>query len=227
LGSIIIKIAPAPKQVLPKVKASESFLAFLVVSKISDRQPLYHLETQLRERHHIDCSRQTMARWLIELVAPLQPLFNLCKDEIIDYDIASCDATHLQVLKEPGRCAETKSYVYCIRGGPPDKQVILYEYNALKHKQFVYDWFDDFKGTVHMDGDPFFDMLTAQAEVAPSFCNAHARRKFESVAKCAKKKGLAKEALQCQSVEDYEALLPWNYSTTFETKSSPHLAKSD
>lgn len=90
--------APAPLQVLPKVKATEEFLSFLVVSKCDDRQPLYHLERQLRERYGIDCSRQTMARWLIELMTPLQPVFNLFKDHVIDYDIASCDPTSLQVL---------------------------------------------------------------------------------------------------------------------------------
>lgn len=125
-GEIIT--APAPLHVLPKVKATEAFLSFLVVSKLDDRQPLYHLEKQLRERYGFDCSRQTMARWLIDLMAPLQPIYNLLKDEVIGYDIASCDATTLQVLDEPGRAAETKSYVYCIRGGPPNKSVVLYDY---------------------------------------------------------------------------------------------------
>lgn len=107
-----IQTAPAPLTVLPKVKATEELLSFLVVSKLEDRQPLYHLEKQLHARYGIDCSRQTMARWLIELVVPLQPMVNLLKDEVIEYDIASCDATTLQVLNEPGRAAETKSYVY-------------------------------------------------------------------------------------------------------------------
>ena len=98
-----IVTAPSPLQVLPKAKASEALLAFLVVSKLDDRQPLYHLEKQLFERHGVDCSRQTMARWLIDLMEPMQPLYNLLKDEIIGYDVASCDATTLQVLKEPGR----------------------------------------------------------------------------------------------------------------------------
>ncbi|MCW8400910.1 transposase, partial [Legionella sp. PATHC038] len=120
-----IVTAAAPKQILPKIKATEEFLSFLVVSKLDDRQPLYHLERQLSERHGIDCSRQTMARWLIELMTPLRPIYNLLKDSVIEYDVASCDATTLQVLHEPGRKAETKSYVYCIRGGPPDKSVIL------------------------------------------------------------------------------------------------------
>ena len=131
--------APAPLHILPKVKATEEFLSFLVVSKLDDRQPLYHLEKQLNERYGIDCSRQTMARWLIDLMFPLQPLYNLMKDVIIDYDIASCDATTLQVLNEPGRSPETKSYVYCIRGGPPEQSVILYDYNDKLHKKFVHD----------------------------------------------------------------------------------------
>src|SRR5260221_12619206 len=74
-GEIIT--ATVPFHVLPKVKATEEFLSFLVVSKLEDRQPLYHLEKQLNSRYGVDCSRQTMARWLIELMFPLQPIFNL------------------------------------------------------------------------------------------------------------------------------------------------------
>ena len=184
--------APAPLQVLPKVKATESFLAFLVVSKLEDRQPLYHLEHKLSERHGIDVSRQTMARWLIDLMEPLRPIYNLLKDGIIDYDVASCDATTLQVLKEPGRAAETKSQVYCIRGGPPDKSVVLYDYNATEHKQFLQDWFSGFKGYMHVDGGNVFDGSTDATLVN---CNAHARRKFEPIAKSNKVKGIAKEAM--------------------------------
>src|SRR5580658_8248646 len=132
--------APAPLQVLPKAKITEEFLAFLVVSKLDDRQPLYHLEKQLNERYGVDCSRQSMARWLIDLMPAMQPIYNLFKDQVIDYDVASCDATTLQVLNEPGRPAETKSYVYCIRGGPPDKYVVLYDYNDKLHKVFVMNW---------------------------------------------------------------------------------------
>ena len=192
-GSIMT--APAPLHILPKIKATAEFLAFLVVSKLDDRQPLYHLERQLSERHGIDCSRQTMARWLIDLMAPLRPMYNLLKDRAIDYDVASCDATTLQVLNEPGRPAETKSYVYCIRGGPPKESVILYDYNDVEHKQFVYDWFVGFKGYLHVDGDNFFDLVGSENASIVN-CNAHARRKFEPIARANKGKGIAKEALR-------------------------------
>lgn len=192
-GSILT--APAPLHILPKIKATAEFLAFLVVSKLDDRQPLYHLERQLNERHGIDCSRQTMARWLIDLMTPLRPMYHLLKDRVIDYDVASCDATTLQVLNEPGRSAETKSYVYCIRGGPPKESVILYDYNAYEHKQFVSDWFVGFSGYLHVDGDNFFDLVGSENASIVN-CNAHARRKFEPIARANKGKGIAKEALR-------------------------------
>jgi len=192
-GSIIT--APAPLHILPKTKATEEFLSFLVVSKLEDRQPLYHLEKQLTERFGVDCSRQTMANWVIGLMEPLQPIFNLMKDEVIEYDIASTDATTLQVLNEPGRKPETKSYVYCIRGGEPSKLVILYEYNYEDHKKFVRDWFEGFTGYLHVDGDDFFELIGDTIAKLVN-CNAHARRKFEPIAQGAKGKGLAKEAMR-------------------------------
>jgi transposase len=135
-----------------------------------------------------------MARWLIDLMFPLRPIYNLLKDGVIDYNIASCDATMLQVLNEPGRRAETKSYVYCVRGGEPGKGVVLYEYNDVLHKQFVKEWFEGFNGYLHVDGDNFFELVGEFANLVN--CNAHARRKFEPIAQSAKGKGLAKEALR-------------------------------
>lgn len=188
-----IQTAPAPAHVLPKVKATENLLSHIVVSKLHDRQPLYHLE---KYGNLMGLSRETMARWMIQLVPPLQPLYNLMKDQVIAYDVASIDATTLQVLKEPGRPAERKSYVYCIRGGPPQQSVILYDYNHSAHKTFVDNWFEGFTGTVHMDADPFFETLLDDAAVCPSYCHAHVRRKFEAIKKQAKKQGLAHEMLR-------------------------------
>ena len=135
-----------------------------------------------------------MARWVIDLMPPLQPIYNLLVDAVIEYVIASCDATMIQVLNEPGRRAETRSYAYCIRGGEPGKEVVLYEYNDKLHKQFIKDWFEGFNGYLHVDGDNFFELVGEYADLVN--CNAHARRKFEPIAQSAKGRGLAKEALR-------------------------------
>ncbi len=61
-------------------------------------------------------------RWFIQLVEPIRPMFNLMKDETIAYDVSKGDATNFQVLREPGRAPETKSYVYCRGGGGREKR---------------------------------------------------------------------------------------------------------
>jgi transposase len=187
--------APKPKHILPKTKFTKTVLAHIIVSKVDDRQPFYHMEKQFESRAGFDLSRQTMARASIECCRALQPLINLMKDEVINYDIGALDATTLQVLNEPERFATTKSYAYCMRGGPPGKEVIIFEYNATKHKHFVNDWFAGFHGTLHCDADPFFELLFTSEAVRASHCNTHSRRKFEPIALASKKKGLAAEAM--------------------------------
>ena len=129
--------APLPLRVLPKSIASESLIAHIIGSKVIDRQPLYHLEKVMEQRFNFKIGRNLMARWMISVADQLQPLINLMKEQIEGYDIAAIDATSFHVLNEPGRQTQTKSYAYCIRGGPPDKRVILYEYNAYTQKDYV------------------------------------------------------------------------------------------
>lgn len=190
-----IKTAPKPKHILPKVKYTESVLAHIIVSKLDDRQPYYHLEQHLEKRAGFDLSRSTMVKATIQCAEALQPIVNLIKDEIIQYDVGALDATGFEVLREPDRAAQLKSYAYCMRGAPPDKQSIVNSYNAMKHKHFVNDWFEGFSGTLHCDGDPFFELMFEKDTITANVCNAHARRKFEPIAQAATKEGLAKEAM--------------------------------
>jgi transposase len=69
----------------------------------------------------------------------------------------------------------------------------FYDYNAIEHKKFLHDWFGGFKGYMHVDGGNVFENSTNATLVN---CNAHARRKFEPIAKSNKGKGIAKEAMR-------------------------------
>ena len=185
--------APVVPHILPKVQATESLLAYICVSKVLDRQPLYHLEKKIEREHQWRIQRKTMARWMILLADQLQPLINLMKDTIIDYDVSAIDATTLQVLDEVDRKAETKSQAYCIRGGPPGKEVSLYEYNAYKQRDYATDFFTDYTGFVCSDASPVFNGIDAQENITLSYCHAHARRKFEAIETMRKKKGNSKK----------------------------------
>ena len=195
--------APLPLRVLPKSIASESLAAHIIVSKVLDRQPLYHLEKVMEQRFHFKIGRHMMARWMIMIADQLQPLINLMKDQIEAYDIAAIDATSFHVLNEPGRASQTKSYAYCIRGGPPDKRVILYEYNAYNHKNYVDETLSHFEGVLSCDASPVFNKIGAKESVKLSYCHAHARRKFEQIEKAGKK---GKTALATEAMRMYRQL---------------------
>ena len=191
-----IQAAKAPKRFLPNTNITESFLANLIISKFEDRQPLYHLEKKLESRYGINFSRQNMARNAIKAGDNMVPLYNLMHDRVMNHDIASMDATTIQVLDEPNRDPSTKSYMYCFRGGGKTGRVILYEYNEKEHQVFIDNWFEGFSGYVHSDADTFFNKLYEQDHVHSVLCNAHARRKFEPIAKASKKAVLAHHAMK-------------------------------
>tara|TARA_B100000035_G_C21020938_1_gene564038 strand:- start:66 stop:1682 length:1617 start_codon:yes stop_codon:yes gene_type:complete len=183
-------IAPSPQVALPKVRATEELISHIIISKVEDRQPLYHLEKKL----NLLISRQVMADWFIKAAQALQPLANLMLDTVSDHHVAGVDATTLQVLNEPDRSAETKSSIYCLLGGAPGEEVILYHYNALQHKAFLKNLFDGFVGTLHGDASPLYDTFDDK-KIKMSYCNAHARRYFEPIAKATKKVGIAKKVM--------------------------------
>jgi transposase len=47
------------------------------------------------------------------------------RDQMLEYDIIQMDETPVQVLKEPDKRAQSKSYIWLQRGGPPDRRVVL------------------------------------------------------------------------------------------------------
>jgi len=190
-------VAKSPKRILPKVEVTESLLAHIVVSKFDDRQPLYHLQKKFESRFDILLGRHQMARWVIALSKAVQPIINLMKDTVLDYDVASVDPTSLQVLDEPGRPPTTSSYLYCVRGGPPDKRVVIYDYNPTSHKDFLQGWFEGFEGYLHCDGQNIFDVFERHDAIKLVYCHAHARRYFEKIAKHIKtQKGLAHQVMR-------------------------------
>ena len=190
-----ITTAPNPPRILPRARVTEEFLAYMIVSKLYDRQPLYHLEKKFNERFDFICPRNKLARWFIESAKHSQPLVNLLQDTMLDYDVAACDPTHIQVLNEPGRAPTKKSYMFTMRGGPPDKTTILYQYNADNHKAFLQQWFEGYKGYLQVDGQNIFDVFEDNKDIILLYCNSHARRKFEPIAKATTQSGLADEAM--------------------------------
>jgi transposase len=177
-----IKTAALPKQPIPKSMASPGLLAHITVSKYQDALPLYRQETILR-RIGVDIPRATLANWMIRSGMLIQPLINLMRDRLLDYDIVQMDETPVQVLNEAGKRAQSKSYIWVQRGGPPDQPVVLYDYDPGRGAGVPKRLLEGFAGYLQTDGYDGYNAVVAANGLTHVGCMAHARRRFSDAVK--------------------------------------------
>jgi transposase len=177
-----IKTAPLPAQPIPKSMASPGLLAHITVSKYVDALPLYRQEAILK-RIGIELPRSTLANWMIRAGTLVQPLINLMRDRLLDYDVIQMDETPVQVLKEAGRRAQSKSYLWVQRGGPPDGLVILYDYDASRSGAVPQRLLAGYSGYLQTDGYEGYNAVVAGNGLKQLGCMAHARRRFDEAVK--------------------------------------------
>lgn len=194
-----IQCAPLPPQPIPKSIATPALLAWVVTGKFLDRMPLYHLEGVLA-RMGVDLSRTTLAEWMIRTGTLLDPLYQALHRALVSVDIVQADETTLQVLKEPGKQAQSKSYLWVYRTGtgPP---ITLYEYQPGRGAEHPERFLAGFSGYLQSDGYSGYERLRAKnAAITAVGCLAHVRRKFHEAEKAhpnhkAKKGSAASRAL--------------------------------
>jgi transposase len=188
--------APAPAQVLPKSNASNDLLAMLLVTKYVDGLPLARFEHVLA-RAGVLVPRQTLARWVIGCARALQSIANLMRDVLLGHDVIHMDETPVQVLKEPGRAATSKSQMWVQRGGPPGKPVVLFEYDPSRAQAVPLRLLEGWKGHLMADGLESYGAISFCEGVTRLGCWVHARRRFVDASKVlpAGKRGRAHEAL--------------------------------
>jgi len=68
-------------------------------------------------------------------------------------DLLCADETTLQVLREPGKTARSKSYMWLYRtaGDGLDKPVVLYDYQPSRSQQHPKHFLRGYKGFLHCD----------------------------------------------------------------------------
>ena len=175
-----IKTAQMPKPALPGSPASASAIAYVMSQKFVFGLPLYRQEQQW-EQLGVEISRQTMANWMIlSSERWVRPLYERMHEYLLKRDIVHADETTLQVLHEPGRPAESKSYMWLYRTGREDPPIILYDYQTTRASKHPEKFLKGFKGYLCTDAySGYIDL----PEITNVFCWAHARRKFNEALK--------------------------------------------
>ena len=172
--------APAPKPPIPGSLASPSAIAHIMTNKYVDGLPLYRQEKSL-SRLGIELSRQTMANWMIKGAELwLEPLYFRLHELLLKRDILHSDETTLQVLREDGREATSKSYMWLYRTGREEPAIVLYDYQTTRANKHPLRFLERFEGFLHVDGYTGYNSLPGITLVG---CWAHARRKFDEALK--------------------------------------------
>ena len=112
---------------------SSSLLAHIGYQKYGLYIPLYRLEKDFLQLN-APINRSSMANWIITGGTQyLQPMYDYFHRELLKRRFLMMDETPMQVLKEDGRRAETKSYFWVVRTGEDGmKPIVLYNYTATR-----------------------------------------------------------------------------------------------
>jgi len=173
-----IKVTPAPARIIPKGLLTESALAWVVTSKYQDALPLYR-QAALLGRFGGDLSRNTLAASVVRVGQAVQPIINLLRDHLLDADLVFGDETVIQVLKEPGRAAQTKSYLWAQMSGsgPP---VRLFGYAPGRGGTHATKLYAGIRQGVALmtDGYEVYNGIAKSHSLVHLGCWAHCRRYF-------------------------------------------------
>jgi transposase len=169
--------APLPAQPVPRSQASPGLLATVAVAKYADALPLYRQSAQL-QRLGVEFPRQTLASWMVRVGELIQPLVNLLRDWLLEGGYVQMDETAVQVLKEPGRAAQSGSFMWVQRSGGRERTVVLFDYDPSRAATVPQRLLAGFRGYLQTDGYAGYQAVVAANGLTAVYCLAHARRYF-------------------------------------------------
>ena len=124
---------PGIPALIPHSYASPSLVAKVMFDKYVKSLPLYRQEQEMLLLG-VPVSRTTMATWVITCADQyLKPFYDYLHRQLLKRRFLMSDETPLQVLKEPGRRAQSKSYIWLIRSGEDGlPAIMLYHYTMTR-----------------------------------------------------------------------------------------------
>jgi hypothetical protein len=118
-------------------------------------------------RQGLKLSRQTMSNWLLHASdCWLQPIYEVLHQQLSQEKVLHGDETTLQVLRESGKVATRKSYMWLYRtSGCAEHLIVLYEYQPNRTAENAEAFLCGFSGGLHADGYHGYHKLPEQIRV--------------------------------------------------------------
>ena len=154
--------------------ASAGTVAWVMYQKFCNGLPYCRQEKDWKQ-YGAAITRATMANWVIHnSEAFFLPMYEYFHRKLLERGFAMADETPLQVLHEPGRRTQTKSYMWLFRSGEDGGQpIILYKYSETRAGDNAVDFLHGFKGYLMCDGYSGYNKVPDAKRTA---CWAHIRR---------------------------------------------------
>ena len=168
--------AKKPKQPIEKSIASPGLLAFVATQKYCDALPLYR-QSEMFKRIGIELDRANLANWMIKCGELIQPLINLLRDHLLERSLVQMDETTLQVLKEPDKRPQSKSYLW-LMASFTEHPITLFHYDSSRSQEIPKQLLEVSIDTIMVDGYKGYQQACDDYQIKRLGCWAHARRYF-------------------------------------------------
>ena len=179
-----VQIAGSVPTMIPKSNAGPGLLAYVVIAKYQDALPL-HRQEKIFNRHGVELTRQTLANWIIKCSQALDPVLEQMERALRCAPVILMDETTVQVNKEEGKEASSKSYMWIRRAlAPPDEDnahgadITLYHYSRSRGGEVASELLSGYHGALMTDAYAGYNSVVASQQLMHAQCWAHARRKF-------------------------------------------------
>jgi len=198
--------ADMPKLPIEGSLADASTLSQVIVDKFANHLPLYR-QSQDFERIGLSLSRQNLSNWILKSSDLLDIVYQKMKNELLSKDILHADETTVQVLKESGKAAKSKSYMWLYQTGRYDTPIVIYDYHPSRSGKIPQAFLKDFSGYLHVDGYSGYNHMDNVTLVG---CLAHVKRYFNDAYKLientedAKQSNTAKGLAYCNKLFSLE-----------------------
>lgn len=173
-GASVIVGAETPSPLLKHSLASPSTVAYVMYQKYVNSIPLYRQEAEWKQLG-VKLPRATLANWVIKCgIDYMEPVYEQLHQHLLERDIIHADETPCHVLKEEGKKAQSKSYMWLYGSGNDNLPPIrLYDYQPSRGGYHAEEFLKGFSGYLTCDGFGGYNKLK---DVIRCGCLAHMRR---------------------------------------------------
>ena len=173
---------PAEPQIIDKGMPRAGLIAHTLVSRFVDHMPYYRQE-RVNARSGVHTPRSTLAAWSGAGGASLTPLFEAHCKFVLACAVLHADETPVRML-DPGAGKTARAYIWAYaRGEHDDTAGVVYDFCVGRGSKYPAAFLAEWTGTLTCDDYGGYDAVLRREGCMEAGCLAHARRKFDELAK--------------------------------------------